>query len=126
MSAKYLFFFAGLSGLVSVAMGAFGAHALRGKIEESLLHAFETAVAYQMSHTLALFGVCILMQIWGGKPALQYAAYGFILGIILFSGSLYGLALSGSKWLGPITPLGGLAFIAGWVLLTYATWENAS
>ena len=126
MSVKYLFLFTGLSGLVSVVMGAFGAHALRGKIEESLLHAFETAVAYQMSHTLALFGVCILMQMWGVKPVLQYSAYGFILGILLFSGSLYGLALTGSKWLGPITPIGGLAFIAGWVLLTYATWENAS
>lgn len=126
MSAKYFFLFTGLSGLVSVVLGAFGAHILRDKIEENLLHAFETAVNYQMTHTLALFGVCLLMQVWGVKAALQYAGYGFILGIILFSGSLYGLALTGSKWLGPITPIGGLAFIVGWVCLTYATWENAS
>jgi len=106
-------------------MGAFGAHGLRGKIEENLFHAFETAVSYQMSHTLALLGICILMQMWGVKPFLQYAAYGFIFGILLFSGSLYGLALTGAKWLGPITPIGGLAFVAGWLLLTYAAWENA-
>ncbi len=125
MSVKFLFLFTGISGLVSVAMGAFGAHGLRGKIEENLFHAFETAVSYQMSHTLALLGICILMQMWGVKPFLQYAAYGFIFGILLFSGSLYGLALTGAKWLGPITPIGGLAFVAGWLLLTYAAWENA-
>lgn len=124
MNANNLLLFTGLSGLMSVAMGAFAAHGLRGKIDDALFHAFETAVSYQMSHTLALFGICILMHLWGVKPALQFAGLGFILGIILFSGSLYGLALTGSRWLGPITPIGGLAFMFGWMSLTYAAWKN--
>lgn len=115
----------GLSGLVSVILGAFGTHGLRGKIEDNLLNAFETGVTYQLSHTLALFGVCILMQMWGMKTALQIAGYGFIIGIVLFSGSLYALALTGEKWFGPITPIGGIALIAGWGALTYAVWGNA-
>ena len=125
MGIKLFFLFAGLSGFISVAIGAFGAHGLRGKVAENLFHAFETGVAYQISHTLALFGVCILMQMWGMKLSLQLAAYAFMLGIILFSGSLYGLALTGMKWLGPVTPIGGLAFLAGWALLTWAVWEHA-
>ncbi len=106
-------------------MGAFGAHGLRGKIDDDLLHAFETGVTYQLSHSLALFGVCILMQMWGEKTALQFAGYGFTIGIILFSGSLYALSLTGVKWFGPVTPIGGIALIAGWAALTYAVWENA-
>jgi uncharacterized membrane protein YgdD (TMEM256/DUF423 family) len=125
MGIKYLFLFTALSGFVSVGMGAFGAHGLRGKVEENLFHAFETAVAYQISHTLALFGVCVLLQIWGMKLSLQLAAYAFMLGIVLFSGSLYGLALTGMKWLGPITPIGGLTLLTGWALLAFATWEHA-
>ncbi|MFP6808389.1 MAG: DUF423 domain-containing protein [Pseudomonadales bacterium] len=126
MSMKIFLVFSGLSGFVSVAMGAFAAHALRGKIEDKLFHAFETAVNYQMTHTLALLGVCILMQLWGVKPALQLAGIGFALGIVLFSGSLYGLALTGAKWLGPITPIGGLAFLFAWACLTYAAWQHTS
>ena len=125
MSLKFFFLFTGFSGLISVALGAFGAHGLRGKLEDNLLHAFETGVTYQLSHTLALFGVCILLQMWGAKMALQLAAYGFCIGILLFSGSLYTLALMQVKWIGPVTPIGGLALIAGWAALTYAVWENA-
>lgn len=125
MSVKYFFLFTGLSGLVSVILGAFGTHGLRGKIEDNMLQAFETGVSYQLSHTLALFGVCILMQMWGVKTALQVAGYGFIIGIVLFSGSLYGLALTGVKWFGPVTPVGGIALISGWAALTYAVWKNA-
>jgi uncharacterized membrane protein YgdD (TMEM256/DUF423 family) len=124
MIAKYLFLFAGLSGLVSVVMGAFGAHGLRGRIDDSLMHAFETGVTYQLGHSLALIGVCILMQLWDEKMALQVAGFGFTAGIILFSGSLYALALTGVKWFGPVTPVGGLALITGWAALTYAVWEN--
>ena len=125
MSVKFFFLFTGLSGLVSVIMGAFGTHGLRGKIDDNLLHAFETGVTYQLTHSLALFGVFILMQMWGTKTALQIAGYGFIIGILLFSGSLYALALTGVKWFGPVTPIGGLALIAGWAALTNAVWENA-
>lgn len=125
MGIKYFFLFTGLSGFIGVAMGAFGAHGLRGKVADNLFHAFETGVSYQISHTLALLAVCILMQMWGMKLSLQLAAYAFMLGIVLFSGSLYGLALLGYKWLGPVTPVGGLAFLAGWALLTWAAWDNA-
>ena len=124
MSVKFFFLFTGLSGLVSVIMGAFGTHGLRGRIDDNLLHAFETGVTYQLSHSLALFGVCILMQMWGSKTALQFAGFGFIIGILLFSGSLYAMALTGAKWIGPVTPIGGLALITGWTALTYAVWEN--
>jgi len=126
MGIKFFFLFAGISGFTAVAMGAFGAHGLRGKIADNLFHAFETAVAYQISHTLALFGVCILMQMWGMKMSLQVSAFAFMLGIIFFSGSLYGLALSGMKWFGPVTPIGGLAFLVGWAALTWATWKHAA
>ena len=125
MSVKFFLLFTGLSGLVSVIMGAFGTHGLRGKIDDNMMHAFETGVSYQLSHSLALFGVCIHMQMWGPKTALQFAGYGFTIGILLFSGSLYALALTDLKWFGPVTPIGGLALIAGWAALTYAVWENA-
>ena len=125
MAIKYFFLLTGISGFTGVVMGAFGAHGLRGKVADNLFHAFETGVTYQMSHTLAMLGVCILMQLWGMKLSLQLAACAFLLGIVLFSGSLYGLALTGMKWFGPVTPIGGLAFLVGWLLLTFATWENA-
>jgi uncharacterized membrane protein YgdD (TMEM256/DUF423 family) len=123
MQIKIFLIFAAVSGLLAVALGAFGAHALRGKLSENLLHAFETGVSYQMTHTLALLGVCLLMVHWGERTSLLVAASGFSLGILLFSGSLYGLALTGMKWLGPVTPLGGLAFLVGWAALLVSAWN---
>ncbi len=124
MLLKSLLLFASLSGLVSVALGAFGAHGLRGQIDDSLLHAFETGVNYQMMHSLSLLAVCLLIIEWGDKVSLQVAGIGFVLGILLFSGSLYGLALTGMKWLGPVTPLGGLAFMVGWTALVIGVWNQ--
>lgn len=122
---KFIFIFAGFSGLVSVVFGAFGAHALRDKLDERLLHAFEIGVNYQMSHTLALLSCCLMIQHWGKHWSLEYATYAFALGIVLFSGSLYLLALTGVKWLGPVTPLGGLCLVVGWCLLTIGIWQHS-
>lgn len=115
--AKFLLLFASLSGGIGVALGAFGAHALKTKLEsQGLLSTYSTAVQYQFYHTLALaiIGIIIL------KYPLSWFTYSGIsmcIGIVLFSGSLYTLSLTGVKWLGAITPLGGLFFIIGWVTL---------
>jgi uncharacterized membrane protein YgdD (TMEM256/DUF423 family) len=115
-----------LSGLISVAAGAFGAHALKGRLPADLLVIFETAARYQMYHALALVLVGVL-ALRGGLPErvsapLQLAGALFVVGTVLFSGSLYVLSLSGQRWLGAITPLGGLAFLAGWLALAWSGW----
>ena len=111
---------AGISGGLGVALGAFGAHGLRGKVEERLLETFQTAVQYQMIHAVALLIVAIMMLQSGRNLTLDIAAGAFVVGILLFSGSLYGLVLTDMRWLGPVTPLGGLCFIAGWAALVAA------
>jgi uncharacterized membrane protein YgdD (TMEM256/DUF423 family) len=108
-----------LSGFVSVAAGAFGAHALRDRLAPGYLVVFETGARYQMYHALALLVVALLTERWSGA-SLQWAGWLFVTGTILFSGSLYALALSGTRWLGAITPLGGIAFLAGWICLALA------
>ncbi|MDZ7686710.1 MAG: DUF423 domain-containing protein [Gammaproteobacteria bacterium] len=123
---RFVFTFAAISGLLSVVLGAFASHGLRGRLDERLPHAFETAVTYQMSHSLALLLTALLIEQWGRHWALDGAVVGFIAGIVLFSGSLYLLALTEMKWLGPVTPLGGLAFIVGWGLLAIGVWVQAS
>jgi uncharacterized membrane protein YgdD (TMEM256/DUF423 family) len=105
-----------ISAFLAVAAGAFGAHALRARLSPDLLAVFETGARYQMYHALALFAVA-----WGASrwPVLSLRAAGwlFIGGTVLFSGSLYLLAVTGVRWLGAITPLGGLLFLAGWIAL---------
>ena len=118
--------FAAVSGFLSVGLGAFAAHGLRGSLEPRMLSAFETGVSYQLQHSLALLFVGLLSLVWGRHWALDYASYGFMLGIVLFSGSLYLLALTGWKWPGPITPLGGLALLGGWALLSVGIWQKTS
>lgn len=111
---------ASLSGFLAVALGAFGAHALKFKLDANMLATYQTAVQYQFFHTLALFGVAILlMKVSSTSVALKVSGFAFLLGMIFFSGSLYGLALGGPRWLGPITPLGGLAFMIGWLSLLW-------
>lgn len=112
--------FAALGGASGVALGAFGAHALKRVLTESQLQIWQTAVHYQFIHVLALLLCAILYRQWGASAALQSTVIAFSIGIICFSGSLYWLALGGPKWLGPITPLGGLAFILGWLALAWA------
>ena len=112
-----LFFALGsASALVAVGAGAFGAHGLRARLAPDLLAIFETAARYQMYHALALLAVAWAITRWPGAwPA--RAGWLFLIGTVLFSGSLYALALSGVRWLGAVTPLGGAAFLAGWLCL---------
>lgn len=117
MSAKTILIISGIFGVLSVAIGAFGAHGLGATLSaNNRLDTFETAVKYQFYHTLALFLLGILM-INIQSNYLNYAAISFILGMVIFSGSLYTLSLTNMTWLGAITPIGGLGFILGWIFL---------
>ncbi|CAE7948662.1 unnamed protein product [Symbiodinium sp. KB8] len=104
-------------GGLAVAIGAFAAHVLRDRLADQALATLETGVRYQMYHALAL-GLCAVLA--GSAPRARVAGYCFTAGILLFSGSLYGLAILEARWLGPVTPVGGVAFLAGWVLLGLA------
>jgi uncharacterized membrane protein YgdD (TMEM256/DUF423 family) len=120
-----LFFSLGaLSGAISVAAGAFGAHALKARLAPDLLAVFDTGARYQALHALALLAVAWACARWPGRAA-TLAGWCFVLGTLLFSGSLYALALSGMRGLGAITPLGGVLFIAGWTALAIAAWRGA-
>lgn len=113
---------AAILGGFSVMAGAFGAHALSGKISERGIEIFETAARYQMYHALALLLLGVLLKnTQSPQPLITIAGTAFIVGVAIFSGSLYALSLTGIKWLGAITPLGGVAFIAGWGCLAIAT-----
>ncbi|MEQ1438424.1 DUF423 domain-containing protein [Fontimonas sp. SYSU GA230001] len=107
-------------GLIGVALGAFGAHALRARLPADLLAVWKTAVEYQLVHALALLAVGLLLRQHGSAGLLQPAGACFAGGVLLFSGSLYALSLSGVRVLGAITPLGGVLFLAGWALLLLA------
>jgi uncharacterized membrane protein YgdD (TMEM256/DUF423 family) len=108
-----------VSALVAVAAGAFGSHALRARLAPDLLAAFETGARYQMYHALALLAVAWAVDRWPGSAAVA-AGWLFVAGTLVFCGSLYLLTLTGQRWLGAITPLGGLAFLAGWAALAWA------
>ena len=108
-----------LSALLAVAAGAFGAHALRERLAPDMLAVFETGARYQMYHALGLLAVAWAVARWPGSAA-GLAGWLFLAGTLLFSGSLYLLTLTGQRWLGAITPLGGLAFILGWAALAWA------
>ena len=112
-----------LSAFVAVAAGAFGAHALRTRLGSDLLTVFETAARYQMYHALALIAVGWALTRWA-TPPLRVAGWLFVAGTILFSGSLYLLALTGARGLGAITPLGGLCFLTGWLLVAIGAWRG--
>jgi uncharacterized membrane protein YgdD (TMEM256/DUF423 family) len=109
-----------LLAAIAVIGGAFGAHFLKTKLSAESLQTFETGIRYQFYHALALLAAGIVYKEFSGK-LVKWAGYLFISGIILFSGSLYILCAAPlMKWLGPVTPLGGLCFISGWLLLAYA------
>lgn len=107
---------------LAVAAGAFGAHALRERLAPDLLTIFETGARYHMYHALALFAVAWGAQAWQSS-LVTTAGWLFIFGIVVFSGSLYLLALTGTRWLGAITPVGGVALLAGWAILAVAAWR---
>ena len=123
---QFCLVFAGVSGGLSVALGAFGAHALRGSIEPRLMETFQTGVQYQMSHSLALLMLALMMHNFGRSLAFDISVYAMILGIIMFSGSLYGLVMTDLKAFGPITPLGGLSLIIGWIALVVGCLQRIS
>lgn len=106
-------------GFLSVAGGAFGAHALKERLGPEMLANFETGARYQMYHALALLGVGLVSMILGSRAGglMRASGWCFLLGTVIFSGSLYGLSLSGIKKFGMITPIGGLGLLAGWLLL---------
>ena len=108
-----------LAGFLAVALGAFGAHGLRSRLTPDMLAVFETGVRYHMYHALALILTALLMARMSGW-LVSTAGWSFVAGIVLFSGSLYALALSGVTTFGAITPIGGLAFLAGWACLALA------
>ena len=121
--AKIFIAMASASGLLAVVLGAFGAHGLKGRLSEAMLSAYSTGVQYHFYHTLALLLVALLLQrvssqwwVWSG--------WLFVAGLLLFSGSLYALALGAPRWLGPVTPLGGLCFMAGWLCLLIGAWRT--
>jgi uncharacterized membrane protein YgdD (TMEM256/DUF423 family) len=107
-----------LNGLISVAAGAFGAHGLKERIDARSLEIFETAARYQMYHAFAMI-LCGMLA-----TRATAAGWAFQIGILIFSGSLYVLALTGIKGLGAITPIGGLAFLVGWALLAWSAWRG--
>jgi uncharacterized membrane protein YgdD (TMEM256/DUF423 family) len=126
---------AGISGAIAVALGALGAHYLKGKMEAGILtaenlQAFDTAMKYHMYHTLAILCIAFFSEKLSHK-FLEHAANFFIVGIVLFSGSIYILStkalfgIEGLRWLGPVTPIGGLLFITGWIMLFIAGIKTA-
>ncbi|MBS4072080.1 MAG: DUF423 domain-containing protein [Algoriphagus sp.] len=126
MTGKNILTIAGISGALAVGLGAFGAHGLEPiLIKYGRLDTFETAVSYHFYHTLGLLGLGILAMIKPEWKGLSLAAWGMLLGILIFSGSLYILSLTGITWLGAITPIGGVGFILGWLALAYAVLKNA-
>ncbi len=119
-----LFFAAGaVAGFLAVALGAFGAHALKTRLSPEMLNTFEVGVRYHFYHALALLAAAWACTRWPGSLTVA-SGWLFIAGIVIFSGSLYLLTFSGLRWFGAITPIGGLAFLAGWLCLLFAALKN--
>ena len=118
--AKLFLAAGGVAALLSVALGAFGAHALRGRVAPEMLAVWHTGVEYHVLHALGLLAVGLVAQHLPHSRALRWSGGLMLAGIVLFSGSLYLIALSGRAWLGAVTPVGGLAFLAAWALFVAA------
>jgi len=126
---KWILVSGAMFALTSVILGAFAAHGLKNRLDEYAIGIFQTAAQYQMTHGLGLiliglFAFQLQQQTGPNTLWVNISAISFILGILFFSGSLYGLALTGQKWLGPITPLGGLLFIVGWISFVISVIKN--
>lgn len=120
---RSFFVLGALFALMSVAAGAFGAHVLKGRLSPDMLAVFETGARYQMYHGLALLVVAWAAAHWTSH-LIKLAGWLLVAGTVIFSGSLYALALSGLRWLGAVTPVGGLCFLAGWALLAWTGWKG--
>jgi uncharacterized membrane protein YgdD (TMEM256/DUF423 family) len=124
MTARTCLVASAIALALAVMLGAFGAHALRARLTADMLSVYQTAVQYHAWHALGLLGIGILMLQWPDSSGLRWSAALLLAGVIVFCGSLYGLALTGVRWLGAVTPVGGLAFIAGWIVLAIAVWRR--
>jgi uncharacterized membrane protein YgdD (TMEM256/DUF423 family) len=117
-----------VGGGVSVALGAFAAHGLKARLDPAALSTFQTGVTYQFFHSLALCLVALWLRQLSKEPTLSdpgvIAGIAFVVGVLLFSGSLYALSFGGPRAFGPVTPLGGLAFIVGWLTFAWSAWRN--
>ncbi len=122
---RLFFMLASLFGGLAVALGAFGAHAMRGRVAEAMLANYETGVRYHFYHALALVAVVVAIQRWPSSNLPVVAGWLFVVGILIFSGSLYIMAFTGLRWLGAITPIGGVALIAGWICLLLVAWRSS-
>jgi uncharacterized membrane protein YgdD (TMEM256/DUF423 family) len=122
---RIFFLIGSVSAGIGVALGAFGAHSLRGRLTPDMLATFETGVRYQVYHALALLAVAWALTRWTNTGLPVWAGWLFVGGTVLFSGSLYLLALTGTRAFGAITPLGGVAFIAAWFCLALSAWRGA-
>ena len=116
------FVFGALSALIGVGAGAFGAHGLKGRLDPEMLSIFEVGVRYQMYHAFALIAASWSQAKWPSK-LVTIGGWMFVVGTVIFSGSLYMLSMTDEKWLGMITPFGGLAFMAGWACIAWAVWK---
>ncbi len=122
--AKYVLMIAAISGFLAVTLGAFGAHGLKGRVEEDLLTVYHTGVEYHFYHTMALLAVGVLLLQFTQSNLLIWSGWLFLFGIVVFSGSLYVMTFTGLRWLGAITPIGGVGFLVAWVLLALAIFRE--
>jgi uncharacterized membrane protein YgdD (TMEM256/DUF423 family) len=123
MNQKQVLIIAFLLGALSVALGAFAAHGLKKMVDAYYLEIFEKAVKYQFYHTFAILAIGILMNQFSSVN-FNLSVYLFLFGIVFFSGSLYLMTFTQQKWLGAITPIGGLGFIAGWLTLAWSVYQS--
>jgi uncharacterized membrane protein YgdD (TMEM256/DUF423 family) len=122
-TASAWFVLGAIAAGVAVILGAFGAHGLKSRVDPALLVVFETGVRYQMYHALALLAVGLARVHWP-SALVSMAGWFFLVGIVIFSGSLYLMTATGARWLGAITPIGGVAFIIGWIVLAAGVWRG--
>ena len=125
MNGRQLSILAALNMMAAVGAGAFGAHGLKKMISPELLTVWQTGVLYHLAHALGLFIIALLSLHWRA-PALTLAGWLMFAGILMFSGSLYALTLAGTRWLGVITPMGGVAFLLAWALVAWAAYRQAA
>jgi uncharacterized membrane protein YgdD (TMEM256/DUF423 family) len=120
---RVFFALGALAAFLGVALGAFAAHGLKARLDATMLATFETGVRYHMYHALALLAVGWAATRWPGA-LVNASGWLFVAGIVLFSGSLYVLSLTGVRWLGTLAPFGGIAFLGGWLCLAWAAWKG--